>query len=94
MHVKAVGLRVVSQAAVLGDLEFRRSLGAAVNRAPLLSHPLAHALQAVEGALVELAAGGWANVEQQVAAFTDCINQHLDQLLDAFPTGFIAMIPP
>ncbi|OPZ86709.1 MAG: hypothetical protein BWY76_00820 [bacterium ADurb.Bin429] len=94
MHIEAVRLRVVGKAAVPRRFEFRRRLGAAIDRAAMALHPLAQSGEAVKRAGIELAASGRADVQQQVAALADGVNEHLHKLIYALPRRLIAMVAP
>ena len=94
MDVQPARVRIVGEPAVLWDRELRRRLRAAVDRATVTAHPVAHAAQAVQGATVQLAPPGRADVEQQVAALADGVRQHADQLAHALPGGFVTMVAP
>ena len=50
--------------------------------------------QTVQGTGVEFAPAGRTDVQQQIAALTDGIDEHLHQLIDALPGRLVTVIAP
>ena len=89
-----MGLGIVRQAAILGRLKSRGRGRATVNGSAVPFHPLADPAEAVQGAIIERAAPGRPDIEQQIAPAAHHADQHLHELLHAFPTRLVAVIAP
>ncbi len=94
VDVEPSGPPVVGQKRIRGPGEPGRGLGAAVNGAGVRPHPRAYPAEPVEGPVVEIPPAGRADVEQQVAALADRLDEHADELADGFPGRFVPVIAP
>ena len=69
MNINAVCERVVSQNAVVGSLEFRRSLSTTINRTAVEFHPFAHGFKSLPGTGIDGSPTCGSEIEQEISAF-------------------------
>src|SRR5262245_2460660 len=90
MEVESVATLRVATVRWWSELAHRRS----INRPAMHAQPLTDRGESRSRARIEFAARGWADIQQEIAAFRNAVDQELDEHFGRLPIEVVAVVAP